>query len=112
MRGGHDARPTATSDRIPDRPAWGEGERLAFEKESLGFFITGHPLERFREELAQWANATTARLAELAGAPEVTGGGIITRPRLIKTPKGDPLARFVLEGPEGGAGGPGFSPAH
>ena len=44
---------------LPDAPPWSEGERLAFEKESLGFFITGHPLERFREELAQWASATT-----------------------------------------------------
>src|SRR5260221_8301945 len=112
MRGGHDARPTATSDRIPDRPAWGEGERLAFEKESLGFFITGHPLERFREELAQWANATTARLAELAGAPEVTVGGIITGLPLIKTRQGDRMASFVLEDLEGSAGGLVFPEAY
>jgi DNA polymerase-3 subunit alpha len=103
MLGGHDDPATAASDRIPDRPAWGEGERLAFEKESLGFFITGHPLERFREELAQWANATTARLPELSGAAEVTVGGIITGLRLIKTRKGDRMASFVLEDLEGSA---------
>jgi len=40
-------------------------ERLAFEKESLGFFISGHPLERFRAELGQWATATTSTLADL-----------------------------------------------
>ena len=48
-------RPTASRTS----PPWGEAERLAFEKESLGFFISGHPLERFRAELAQWASATT-----------------------------------------------------
>ncbi len=103
MLGGQDDPATAAPDRIPDRPAWGEGERLAFEKESLGFFITGHPLERFREELAQWATATTGRLAELAGAAEVTVGGIITGLRLIKTRKGDRMASFVLEDLEGSA---------
>jgi len=89
--------------RVPDVPAWGEGERLANEKESLGFFITGHPLERFRAELAQWANATSGRLGELAAAPEVTVGGIVTGLRLIKTKKGDRMASFVLEDLEGSA---------
>ena len=95
---------TATGgDRIPDAAPWGEGERLAHEKESLGFFITGHPLERFRAELAQWATATTGSLAERAEAPEVTLGGIITGLRLIKTRKGDRMASFLLEDLEGSA---------
>ncbi len=54
----------AAPERIPDAPPWPEAERLAFEKESLGFFISGHPLERFRAEIAQWASATTATLAQ------------------------------------------------
>jgi DNA polymerase-3 subunit alpha len=88
--------------RIPDAPAWGEGERLAYEKESLGFFITGHPLERFRAELAQWATATTERLPGLTEAGEVSVGGIIAGLRLIKTRKGDRMASFLLEDLEGG----------
>src|SRR5438094_2637058 len=48
-------------ERVRDVPDWGEGERLGYEKESLGFFITGHPLERYRAELQQWATATTGR---------------------------------------------------
>ena len=87
-------------DRLPDAPAWGEGERLAFEKESLGFFVSGHPLERFREELAQWASSTTGRLVDLDGQ-EVTVGGLITGLRLIKTKKGDRMASFLLEDLEG-----------
>ena len=59
LGGGDDAGRARRSERIPDAPAWGEGERLGFEKESLGFFITGHPLERYRAELAQWATCTT-----------------------------------------------------
>jgi len=92
----------AATERIRDVPDWGEGERLAFEKESLGFFITGHPLERFRSELAQWATATTGRLLEMADGREVSLGGIITGLRPIKTRKGDRMASFVLEDLEGG----------
>jgi len=88
-------------ERAPDVPPWSEAERLAFEKESLGFFITGHPLERFREELGQWANATTGRLPEMADRPEIAVGGIITGLRLLKTKKGDRMATFVLEDLEG-----------
>ena len=90
------------AERIRDVPDWGEGERLGYEKESLGFFITGHPLERYRAELQQWATATTGRLAELADR-EVSVGGIIAALRLIKTKKGDRMASFILEDLEGGA---------
>jgi DNA polymerase-3 subunit alpha len=94
---------TGTSaERLPAATEWGESERLAYEKESLGFFITGHPLERFREDLAQWATATTGRLAGLTEATEVSVGGIVTALRPIKTRKGDRMASFVLEDLEGG----------
>jgi DNA polymerase-3 subunit alpha len=91
----------AASERIPDAPPWSEAERLLFEKESLGFFISGHPLERFREEIAQWASATTGTLAQAPASGEVTVGGIVTALRLIKTKKGDRMASFLLEDLEG-----------
>jgi DNA polymerase-3 subunit alpha len=89
-------------ERILDAPSWGEAERLANEKESLGFFITGHPLERYRAELEQWATATTGRLPELADGRDVSIGGIVASLRLIKTKKGDRMASFTLEDLEGG----------
>jgi DNA polymerase-3 subunit alpha len=55
--------------RVPDAVAWAEAERLAFEKESLGFFITGHPLERFRDELAHWGSATSGAWPKWPTAP-------------------------------------------
>ncbi len=91
----------AAPDRVPEAAAWPEAERLAFEKESLGFFISGHPLERFRKELEQWANATTGTLAQKASAGEVIVGGIVTSLRLLKTKKGDRMAAFLLEDIEG-----------
>ncbi|HET8646919.1 MAG TPA: OB-fold nucleic acid binding domain-containing protein, partial [Vicinamibacteria bacterium] len=99
LLGGAEGPPT--HERLPDVPDWGEGERLAGEKESLGFFITGHPLERFRGELEQMATVTTGRLAEV-GDREVAVGGIVTALRLIKTRKGERMASFVLEDLQGG----------
>jgi DNA polymerase-3 subunit alpha len=95
--------PAGATRRLPDASEWGEGERLAYEKESLGFFITGHPLERFRAELEQWATATTATIADKAELPEVSIGGIIAALRLIRTKKGDRMASFILEDLDGGA---------
>ncbi|HYN02878.1 MAG TPA: DNA polymerase III subunit alpha [Vicinamibacteria bacterium] len=91
----------AAPERIPDAPPWSEAERLLFEKESLGFFISGHPLERFRAEIAQWASATTGTLAQAPAGVEATVGGIVTALRLIKTKKGDRMASFLLEDLEG-----------
>jgi DNA polymerase-3 subunit alpha len=102
LGGGSDAEPDPKTERVRDLADWPEGERLAYEKESLGFFITGHPLERFQAELAQMATATTGKLQELAER-EVTVGGIVVGLRLIKTKKGDRMATFTLEDLEGGA---------
>jgi DNA polymerase-3 subunit alpha len=88
-------------DRLPDAPPWPEADRLAYEKESLGFFISGHPLERFRAELAQWASSTTGNLAQNATQGELTVGGIVTGLRLLKTKRGDRMAAFFLEDLEG-----------
>jgi DNA polymerase III subunit alpha len=93
--------PPAGGGRLPDVPEWPEGERLAFEKESLGFFISGHPLERLRGELEQCTDASTASLLELKQAREVALGGIVSGLRLLKTRKGDRMASFVLEDLEG-----------
>ena len=41
----------AESEKLPDIPHWDEHQRLAAEKEILGFFITGHPLEKYRDKL-------------------------------------------------------------
>ncbi|MGH7504808.1 MAG: DNA polymerase III subunit alpha, partial [Longimicrobiales bacterium] len=49
---------------LPDVTRWPESERLAREKEILGFFISGHPLERFRDELRAYDSVSTATLKQ------------------------------------------------
>jgi DNA polymerase-3 subunit alpha len=52
--------PVREAPSLPDVPSWPEAERLAREKEILGFFISGHPLEKFEDELALFTVNTTA----------------------------------------------------
>jgi DNA polymerase-3 subunit alpha len=58
---------------LPDVEPWTEAERLAKEKEVVGFFISGHPLERFRDEAQLFGTRTTARQAT---DQQEVGGGI------------------------------------
>ncbi len=80
---------------------WEERDILAAEKESLGFYISGHPLERHRKELEEFANATTADLAKMKGSQEVALGAIITSIRDLKTRKGERMAVLQVEDLEG-----------
>jgi len=93
--------PLGDMPNMPDAPAWSERETLAHEKETLGFYVTGHPLVPYTEELAELCTHTTASLASAAGGAEVTVGGIVTGLKRKKTKKGDWMATFNLEDLEG-----------
>ena len=81
----------------PDIPAWTEAERLAKEKEVLGFFISGHPLERYREEVELFGTRTTATLSEW-GEHQVSVAAVVTGvKRQISKKTGKEYARLVLE---------------
>ncbi len=82
---------------LPDIPAWTEAERLAKEKEVLGFFISGHPLERYREEVELFGTRTTATLGEW-GEHQVSVAAVVTGvKRQISKKTGKEYARLVLE---------------
>jgi DNA polymerase-3 subunit alpha len=82
---------------LPDIPPWTEAERLAKEKEVLGFFISGHPLERFREEVELFGTRTTATLGEW-GEQQVSVAAVVTAvKRQISKKTGKEYARLVLE---------------
>ena len=80
---------------------WTEREILAAEKEALGFYTTGHPLDRYAKELAEFASATTASLPQMSGVREVTLGAIIIGIRDLKTRKGERMAVLQVEDLEG-----------
>jgi DNA polymerase-3 subunit alpha len=76
---------------------WEESQLLAHEKEALGFYITGHPLSRFKHKLLLYANADAERLQTLAAGMKVTLGGMVQKVRLQNTRKGDRMAFLTLE---------------
>jgi DNA polymerase-3 subunit alpha len=88
-------------DRLPDTPDWDEHTRLANEKEILGFFITGHPLDKYREKLEDLRALSTAELAAMKSSTgkdeNLCTAGIITNLRVLKSKKGDFYAQAALE---------------
>ncbi|MDP2957043.1 MAG: DNA polymerase III subunit alpha [Longimicrobiales bacterium] len=56
-----------TEPSLPRVPVWSEPERLAREKEALGFFISGHPLDRYREVVRAFEPVTSATLGSFPG---------------------------------------------
>jgi len=87
----------------PPRPAppvvehWTEGERLAREKEILGFFISGHPLERYRPLVELFGTRTTATLTEWSEHPVAVAAVVTAVKRQISRKTGKEYARIVLE---------------
>ena len=104
---------SATSTALPNAPAWTEAEQLAFEKETLGLYWSGHPVDRYRGELKEFGAKTIAELSDapLAAPPaepwgpggrkpmqvDTSVGGVISTVRQLKTKKGDRMAVFTLE---------------
>jgi len=76
---------------------WTSSEMLAAEKAALGFYITGHPLERYLETLQRVRAVKSPELAELTSGIRVTSGGIIGDLQIRPTKKGDKFALFRLE---------------
>jgi DNA polymerase III subunit alpha len=84
-------------DIYPQVSEWSAQEALAFEKEALGFYITGHPLDKFDRVLKKIASGTIAALKEKAQPGEVKLGGVVSALRLRNTKKGDRYGSFNLE---------------
>jgi DNA polymerase-3 subunit alpha len=90
----------AAAPVLPDAPAWTDQERLTHEKEVLGFYVTGHPLESVVSELARYADVTATTAAERFGR-EVRAAGLLTGLRETRTRRGDTMAFGTLEDLEG-----------
>ena len=107
--GGGDTQQGLTLIRLPEAAAWNEMELLAHEKDALGLYLSGHPLDRFADALRTFGARTVGDLvlAELPpttdGTPgrllleDVHVGGIISGFRPLKTKKGDRMGVFTLE---------------
>src|SRR3984885_497085 len=89
------------NDALPNVPDWDEHMRLAAEKESLGFFITGHPMQKYKEKLADLNALSTEDIAAMkksTGKDEnITTAGLISGLRVAKSRRGELWAQASLE---------------
>src|SRR5215469_15091255 len=96
-----DEGPQPHNDKLPDVPDWDEHTRLQNEKEILGFFITGHPLEKYRDKLldfdAKTAEDVLAMKQSTAKDETICIGGVVTGIRVMKSRRGDLYAQGRLE---------------
>ena len=93
--GESDAEGTNGSIRLPHAEPLTEVEQLAFEKEALGLYLSGHPVDRFADGLR---SAGVTRIEELVSSEaSIAIAGIISQCRSLTTRKGAPMAVITLE---------------
>jgi DNA polymerase III subunit alpha len=86
---------------LPNVPEWTDKESLAGEKELLGFWVTGHPLDRYADKVAELATHDTSSLEGLAKGVEVTLCGVITALARKRNKEGKPWAAMNIEDSKG-----------
>jgi DNA polymerase-3 subunit alpha len=80
-----------------------KNELLRLEKETLGLYVSEHPLTAVREQLRRKTDLTLAELERRRDGDIVTVGGIVASLKQVTTKKGDPMVFLQLEDTTGGA---------
>jgi len=90
------ASPVPGNARFVETAEWSERERLEGEKETLGLYLTGHPIEQYREELA---NFVKLRIADLKPERDqkVIVAGLVVAIRTRNSRRGDRIAFVTLD---------------
>ena len=78
------------------QPDWNEDQRLSCEKQTLGLYLTGHPINRYLSEIGKF---TTARIVNLKPAKDSTVivAGLIIAMRTMNTKRGDRMAFITID---------------
>ena len=86
---------------LPDVEEWSATERLACEKEMLGFYVTGHPLDSFEEAVEEVGTHTTTSLDKVDNGHRVSVCGVLHSVQRRRNKEGRPWASAVLEDRDG-----------
>ena len=101
--GGGDESPVEIEEpELPEMEEWSLEERHQTEKSLLGFYLTGHPLDAFREELLGFQTVPVEEAAALGASALVTTAGMVIEKRVIPTRRGN-MAFVLMEGLSGNA---------
>jgi DNA polymerase-3 subunit alpha len=82
---------------LPNVPDWTEKDKLAYEKELLGFWVTGHPLDRYADKIAELASHDSSTVEGLAKNTEVALCGVLTGITRKRNKEGKPWTAMTLE---------------
>jgi DNA polymerase-3 subunit alpha len=87
------------ADRVPDRPEWGKQDKLAFEREMLGLYVSDHPLAGLELELAKHATHQIQDLAETCedGDTVILAGLVTSVQHRVARNSGNPYGIFALQ---------------
>jgi DNA polymerase-3 subunit alpha len=88
---------------LPDVPEWADSVRLGFEREMLGFYISGHPLSDYAPIIRRFTNMDSRRLIELGATRKVRMAGLIRASKIRTTRAGRRMANLQIEDQEGTA---------
>jgi DNA polymerase-3 subunit alpha len=91
-------RPIADNGAVPE---WDDDQRLAFEKEVLGFYVSGHPLARFKPLIESLGITPSSELAARPGGSKVLLFGQVSSLREIPTKSGNRMAFATIEDTDG-----------
>ena len=86
---------------LPDVPDWDAKMLLQFEKEAIGFYISGHPLDSYGKELASLCTTSTQAVKEKRDGAEVALCGLVSIIKELTTKKGERMAFLSVEDREG-----------
>jgi DNA polymerase-3 subunit alpha len=99
----------AAEHPLPNLPDWTGQAKLTNEKEMLGFYITGHPLDQYMDKVKELATHTSATLEGLSKNTEVALCGILTGVQRRRSKEGKLWASVQIEDLEGAIEGMVFS---
>lgn len=91
----------ANQDQLPEVERWSEAEILRLEKETIGFYISSHPLEKYKDIIKSYSRTSTSTLSEHTEGDDVLICGIITELKNTTTKKGEQMAYVSIEDFEG-----------
>ena len=91
---------------LPDVPDWSHSQKLAFEKEVFGFYLTSHPLAENAEQISRYATHSVKELAGVDEKSDIMLGGMVSsiKKASTKKPSRNGHTRYVnfdFETPEG-----------
>ena len=82
---------------IPQIEDWDDREKLQIEKETLGFYVSGHPLDRYKETMEKFTNVDAITIREVSDKSAVRIGGAISSAKVHRTKKDDLMGFISVE---------------